>query len=178
VAHVVDRSTLMQRFLAQGDLLMLISIQILAVLAILANAVIYGTDVFGALIQRPALAAVDNRTLIQAMGNVHRVADRRLAAFTIGGLVLAAGTTAVAALGGHGASAISAGVATAAVLVFVAIYMRVSKPVNAALIAAATADEVPDDARTLQNRWDSVIVGRAILQGIAVAGLCVAIIAL
>jgi hypothetical protein len=32
-------------------------IEIIAGLAILANAVIYGTDVFGAIIQRPAIAA-------------------------------------------------------------------------------------------------------------------------
>jgi hypothetical protein len=38
-------------------------IEILASLAILANAVIYGTDVFGAIVLRPAIAAVDDRTL-------------------------------------------------------------------------------------------------------------------
>jgi hypothetical protein len=64
-------------------------IEILAGLAILANAVIYGTDVFGAIVQRPAIAAVDDRTLTQVMGHIHRVADRRLAAFSIGGLVAA-----------------------------------------------------------------------------------------
>ena len=42
-------------------------IEIIAGLAILANAVIYGTDVFGAIIQRPAIAAVDDRTLTQAV---------------------------------------------------------------------------------------------------------------
>ena len=36
-------------------------IGILAGLAILANAVIYGTDVFGAIVLRPAIAAVDDR---------------------------------------------------------------------------------------------------------------------
>jgi hypothetical protein len=40
-------------------------IEILAILAILANAVIYGTDVFGAIVLRPAIAAVDDRTLTQ-----------------------------------------------------------------------------------------------------------------
>jgi hypothetical protein len=37
-------------------------IEILASLAILANAVIYGTDVFGAIVLRRAIAAVDDRT--------------------------------------------------------------------------------------------------------------------
>jgi hypothetical protein len=51
-------------------------IEILAGLAILANAVIYGTDVFGAIIQRSAIAAVDDRNLTQVMGHIHR--DRAL----------------------------------------------------------------------------------------------------
>jgi len=76
-------------------------IETIAGLAILANAVIYGTDVFGAIIQRPAIAAVDDLTLTQVMGHIHRVADRRLAAFSIGGLIAAAVTAALAAATGH-----------------------------------------------------------------------------
>jgi hypothetical protein len=44
-------------------------IEVLAGLAILANAVIYGTDVFGATVLRPAIAAVDDRTLTQLPGH-------------------------------------------------------------------------------------------------------------
>ena len=51
-------------------------IEVLAGLAILANAVIYGTDVFGAIVMRPAIAAVDDRTLTQLLGHIHRIADR------------------------------------------------------------------------------------------------------
>ncbi|MFE2599022.1 prepilin-type N-terminal cleavage/methylation domain-containing protein [Streptomyces sp. NPDC059396] len=47
--------------------------------------------------------------------------------------------------------------ATLALIIFLAIYTRVSKPVNTALTEAAVADRVPDDARQLQARWDSVI---------------------
>ena len=64
-------------------------IEILAGLAILANAVIYGTDVFGAIVLRPAIAAVDDRTLTQLLGHVHRIADRRFAAIGTGGLIAA-----------------------------------------------------------------------------------------
>jgi hypothetical protein len=38
---------------------------------------------------------------------------------------------------------------------------------------AAVADRVPDDARQLQARWASVIVGRVALQTIARVALCV-----
>jgi hypothetical protein len=50
-------------------------IEILASLAILANAVIYRTDVFGAIVLRPAIAVVDDRTLTQLLGHIHRIAD-------------------------------------------------------------------------------------------------------
>jgi uncharacterized membrane protein (UPF0136 family) len=153
------------------------TIEILAGLAIIANAVIYGTDVFGAIVQRPALAAVDDRTLTQVMGHIHRVADRRLAAFTVSGLLLAIATTIAAGTTRHWTSTTAAAVAALAVVTFVAIYARVSKPVNVALTAAAIAGRTPDDARALQTRWDSVINGRVVLQTIALAALCIALAA-
>jgi hypothetical protein len=49
-----------------------------AIIAVLSTAVIYGTDVFCALVQRPALARVDDAALTAVMGNVHRFGDQRL----------------------------------------------------------------------------------------------------
>ena len=37
----------------------------------LANAVVYSTDAFGAIILRPAIAMVDDRTLTQLLGHIH-----------------------------------------------------------------------------------------------------------
>ena len=150
-------------------------IEILPSLAILANAVIYGTDVFGALVLCPAMGAVDDRTLTQAMGHIHRIADRRIAAISIGGLIVTAATTALAAATGHWVSTAAAALATLALIVFAVVYTTISKPVNTALTAAALADRVPDDARQLQARWDSVINARVALQTIALGALCVAL---
>jgi hypothetical protein len=152
-------------------------IEILAGLAILANGVIYGTDVFGAIILRPAIAAVDDRTLTQLLGHVHRIADRRLARISIGGLIAAAATAALAAASGRWMTAAAAAFTTLALVVFAVVYTRISKPVNAALTAAAVADQVPADARRLQARWDSVINARVALQALALAALCVALAA-
>ena len=152
-------------------------IEILAGLAILANAVIYGTDVFGAIILRPAIAAVDDRTLTQLLGHVHRIADRRFAATGAGGLAAAIATAALAAATGHWVSTAAGAIATLALITFLAIYNRVSKPVNTALTAAALADRVPGDARQLQARWDSVIDGRVALQTLALAALCIGLAA-
>jgi hypothetical protein len=132
-------------------------IEILAGLAILANAVIYGTDVLGVIVLRPAIAAVDDRTFTQLMGHVHRVADRRIAAISIGGLIAAVAMSAVAAASGHWVSTATAALSTLAVIIFAGVHTRVSKPVNTALTTAATADRVLDDARDLRARWDSVI---------------------
>jgi hypothetical protein len=145
---------------------MRILIEILAGLAILANAAIYGTDVFGAIIQRPAIAAVDDRTLTQVMGHIHRV-----------GLITAAVTAALAAATGHWVSTAAGALATLALITFAAIYARISKPVNTALTAAAVAGRVPGNARELQARWDSVINGRVALQTLSLAALCVALAA-
>jgi hypothetical protein len=152
-------------------------IEILASLAILANAVIYGTDVFGAIVLRPAIAAVDDRTLTQLLGHIHRIADRRFPAIGAAGLIAAMATAALAGASGHWVSAAAAALATLALVIFLTIYNRVSKPVNTALTAAALADRVPGDARQLQARWDSVINARVALQTLALAALCVALAA-
>jgi hypothetical protein len=160
-----------------GDPLMRTLIEILAALAILTNAVVSGTDVFGAIVLRPAIAAVDDRTLTQLLGHIHRIADRRFAAIGGGGLIAAVATTAFAAASGHWVSAAAGALATLALIVFLAIYTRISKPVNTALTAAALADRVPRDARQLQSRWDSVINARVALQMLALAALCVGLAA-
>ena len=152
-------------------------IEIVASLAILANAVIYGTDVFGAIVLRPAIAAVDDRTLTQLLGHIHRIADRRFPTIGAAGWVAALATAALAGASGHWVSAAAAALATLALVIFLAIYNRVSKPVNTALTAAALDDRVPGDARQLQARWDSVINARVALQTLALAALCVALAA-
>ena len=136
---------------------------------------IYGTDVFGAIVLRPAVAAVDDRTLTQPLGHIHRIADRRPAIGAAG--LIAPGDRRIAAASGHWDSAAAGALATLALVIFLAIYSRVSKPVNTALTAAALADRVPGDARQLQARWHSVIDARVPLQTLALATLCVALAA-
>jgi hypothetical protein len=55
------------------------------------------------------------------------------------------------------------------------LYVRVSAPINRQLTAAAEAREIPANARALQANWDRVINARAMLQGLAVCALCVAL---
>ncbi|WP_282782005.1 MULTISPECIES: DUF1772 domain-containing protein [unclassified Nocardia] len=152
--------------------------QVLAGIAVLAVGVIYGTDVFCALVQRSAMARVDDRVLTAAMGYIHLYGDRRLKFPGAIGLLTTIATAATAAVTGAGAVSVAAGcTAVAALVVWFAIYGRISAPINAALTAAAEAGSTPPDARALQRTWDSVINPRSVLQGIALIGLFISAVA-
>jgi hypothetical protein len=147
--------------------------RVAALIAVLGTAVVYGTDVFCAMVQRPALALVDDGALVAVMGNVHRYGDRRMPLPGVLGMIAAAASAAVAAVAGRWTTAIMAGTALALLLIWLVLYVRVSAPINRQLTAAAQAHDVPANARVLQANWDRVINARATLQGLAVCALCV-----
>jgi hypothetical protein len=147
-----------------------------ALIAMLSTGVVYGTDVFCALVQRPALARVDDATLTSIMGNVHRFGDRRLPIPGILGVGAAATACVLAAIAGRPVASVTAGAALALLVGWVLLYLRISAPINHLLIAAADHHETPPDARDLQASWDRIIVPRAVVQGLAVAALCVSLI--
>ena len=150
--------------------------ELAALVAILSAGVIYGTDAFCALVQGPALARVDDTTLVAMMGNVHLYGDRRMPAPGILSLVAAVAATVLAVVAGHPAQGAAAGVATLSLMVWLVLYLRISAPINRTLTAAAEAHETPHNARALQHDWDRIIIARAVLQGLAVAALGVSLI--
>ncbi len=150
--------------------------QALSVIAILANAVVYGTDFFCAIVLRPALASVDDSVLTRVMGEVHRYGDRRMPIPGAVGVVAALLSTVAAGIAGHPAAAVSSGVATLALVIWLVVYGKVSAPVNKQLTAAATEHTTPSNARSLQSTWDGVINLRVALQLVALLALCCALI--
>jgi hypothetical protein len=150
---------------------MTVASQLAALLAIMATGIVYGTDVFCALVERSALARVDDAALTAVMGNVHRFADRRMPVPGVLGVVASAVAAAFAAAAGHGAASAAAGAAFVLLVVWVLLYLRISAPINRTLTAAADAGETPANARALQQAWDGVIIPRAVLQGLAVLAL-------
>ncbi len=150
--------------------------RIAALIAVLGTAVVYGTDVFCALVQRPALARVDDRALVAMMGNVHRYGDRRMPVPGALGIVAAAASAALAGVAGRWTGSVAAAAAVGLLLAWLVLYVRVSAPINRQLTAAAMANEVPPSVRVLQRNWDRVITARAALQGLAVTALCVALV--
>ena len=151
--------------------------KVAALIAVLGTAVVFGTDVFCALVQRPALALVDDGALVAVMGYVHRYGDRRMPFPGVIGMIGAAASAALAAVAGRWAMAAIAATALALLLVWLMLYLKVSAPINRQLTAAAQARSVPANARVLQANWDRVINARAALQGVAVGALCLALIA-
>ncbi|MGH3554583.1 MAG: DUF1772 domain-containing protein [Mycobacterium sp.] len=151
--------------------------KILALVSVLGTAVVYGTDVFCAVVQRPALAVVDDRALVAVMGNVHRYGDRRMPIPGVLGGVAAIASAAVFAVAGQWAQTITAALAVAILLAWIVLYVRVSAPINRQLTQAAASRQVPPNARVLQSNWDRIINARAILQGLALTALCLTLIA-
>ena len=141
----------------------------LAALAALAAAVVYGTDVFAALVLRPALAALDDGVLTQAAGRIHQYADQRMPLPGAVSVIAAAASTLAAGIAGHALQAAVTGAALIALLVWLALYIRIAAPINRALTEAAVAHETPTNARAMQQRWDSIIDLRVALQTAAVA---------
>src|SRR3954466_13836967 len=93
-----------------------------ALIAILATGVVYGTDAFCALVQRPALARVDDASLTMVMGNVHRFGDQRMPGPGVLGIIGSAAACVTAALAGQTLAAAAAGTALALLLGWLVIY--------------------------------------------------------
>ncbi|BBY01150.1 hypothetical protein MSEO_16490 [Mycobacterium seoulense] len=144
-----------------------------AMIAVLGTAVVYGTDVFCAIVLRPALALVDDSALVAVTGSVHRYGDRRMPVPGVLGVVAAATSAVLAMVAAQRMQAIAAGAALILLLGWIVLYARVSAPINRQLTAAADAGQPLPNGRALQAKWDRVINARATLQGLAVAALCV-----
>ncbi|MGY4646778.1 DUF1772 domain-containing protein [Mycobacterium sp. URHB0021] len=146
-----------------------------ALIAVLSTAVVYGTDVFCAIVLRPALALVDDRAMVAVMGTVHRYGDRRMPVPGVLGILATATTAVLGTVTTHWAQTIAAAAALVLLLGWIVLYTQVSAPINRQLTAAAGASRALPNGHALQAKWDRVIGARAMLQGLAVAALCVAL---
>jgi len=144
--------------------------QTLAALALLSTGVVYGVDVFFALIARPALRRADEASLTQVLGHLHAVADARMPLIGATALLSTAGLCWVAG-GWPTLPGRLALLALVGLLTQLAAYVLVAQPVNKRQTAAARHGQTPPDARALQERWDSVISLRAVALTVAMVAL-------
>lgn len=148
-----------------------------ALLTVLGAGAVYGTDVFCAMVLRPALSRIEDTALVAVTGYIHRYADRRMPVPGVLGIIAAAIATVAAAAAGHWVQTVAAGTALTALLIWLLVYTQISAPINRQLTAAAETGQSLPTGRALQVKWDSMITARAALQGLAVTAACLALMA-
>ncbi|MFI9404889.1 DUF1772 domain-containing protein [Nocardia sp. NPDC052316] len=156
--------------------MLIVTGQVIAAVAVLANAVVYGTDVCGAVITRSVYRKLDDVTVTMSAGWGHYYGDKRMPVVGGGGVVAAVLTLLIALVAGRTGATVAAGITVAALLIWLALYVRIAKPINSQQTAAAQSGIIPPNARALQDKWDSLLKYRVPLQFIAVAGLCAALV--
>ncbi|NJL38271.1 MAG: DUF1772 domain-containing protein [Leptolyngbyaceae cyanobacterium RM2_2_4] len=144
----------------------------LLILAIASVGVVYGVDVFFAVIGRRALAHSSDAAIAEVMGRFHEVADARMPVFGVSGVLA---TIAFAILVGWGTvpSWLSL-VALAGLLIQLGLYLVIAKPINTKMTEAIQKGQILAEIRDLQNRWDSVIIARALVMTLAIGCLTTA----
>ncbi len=151
---------------------MLLLSDFLLILAVLSVGVVYGVDVFFFVVGRPALAQSSDAAIADVMGHLHGVADTRMPVFGIAGLLATLAFAIVVHLGT--ASSWLALIALAGLLTQLVLYTAVAKPVNTKMTEAIQQGQILADIRDLQNRWDSVIISRALAMTLAIVCLTAA----
>jgi Domain of unknown function (DUF1772) len=141
----------------------------LVMVAVLSAGVVYGTDVFFAVVGRPALKRTSEAGLTEVMGRLHEVGDARMPIFGATALI---STLALVFTTGMGSpSSLFALLALAGLGTQLGAYLRVARAVNIEQTMAAQHGVTPPNARKLQQGWDSVITLRAVGTLIGVASL-------
>jgi hypothetical protein len=136
----------------------------------LAIAVVLGTDVFFTVVGRTALARASASAMLEVMANLHAVADRRMPLFGVAGLL---GTALLVALGPQ--VRVLAIVSLGSQLLWLALYLAIAKPINEQMVSAMRSGNEFHDARALQSRWDSILIYRSTLMGIALGTMLLAL---
>ncbi|MEO3403981.1 hypothetical protein AAFN85_08765 [Mucilaginibacter sp. CAU 1740] len=144
--------------------------QILLAVAILTTGVVYGTDVFHAIVVKKAAALSSDQSLADMMGHTHLVADKRMPLVGVSGII---STLLLSVLNYNTSLVMYSGAAFLALILHLFIYLKVAKPINQQMSAGVVAKQMPSGIRLLQLRWDSVIAYRAILLAVAMVSLII-----
>jgi hypothetical protein len=147
--------------------------QTLLIIAVLTTGIVYGTDMFHAIVVKKAAAMSSDRSVGDLTGHTHLIADKRMPVIGVSSVF---STALIAILNYNRLMATFSGIALLMLLIHLTIYITIAKPINAQMSAAATEHRTLDNIRALQNRWDSVITYRAGLLTIAMLFLLLAIV--
>ena len=146
---------------------MLINPMLFAI-AILSIGVVYGTDMFHAVVVKKAAALSKDESITDLMGHTHLIADKRMPFFAVAGII---STLLLIVLNYQTVLAICSIITLAALCAHLVIYLVIAKPINTRMSASAVAKTMPVEIRSMQLKWDSVIIYRAIVLTIAMIAI-------
>jgi hypothetical protein len=133
---------------------------VVGIITVLSTAIVFGTDFFFAFVGKKALLRSDEVSMINVIGNMHEIADKRM---PIAGATAMLGTVYLTFFKGLGTPDLTLFlIALVAVLVHLMLYLFVAKPVNEKMKEAVKYGRILMNARALQKKWDSVIVFRTV----------------
>jgi hypothetical protein len=147
--------------------------EILLIIAVLSTGVVYGTDVFFALVVKKAVKESDDSSIADLIGRIHLIADKRMPPVGITSVLSSA--LFICLNGLTNTSGWLALTAVVSLLSHLIIYLTFSKPINSEMSLAVRNNIRLHNIRTLQQKWDSVIVVRAVLLTIAMISLLISI---
>ncbi|GAA4326891.1 DUF1772 domain-containing protein [Mucilaginibacter gynuensis] len=137
-------------------------------LAIVATAVVFGTDVFFAVVGRKAVAKSKDGSIADLIGHFHEIADQRMPVFGVLAIITILMQVVLNGLSTlHGQFSV---LSLIALLTHLMIYVKISKPINKIMVEGIKFGRMIGNIRELQQRWDSVIYLRAGVLLIALTG--------
>jgi uncharacterized membrane protein len=147
--------------------------EILLIIAVLSTGIVYGTNVFFALIVKKAVKKSEDSSIADLIGWIHLIADKRMP--PIGITSILSSVSFICLNGLIGTPGWLAFTAVLSLLGHLIIYLSFAKPINSEMSLAARDKIKLHNIRVLQQKWDSVISIRAILLTIAMTSLLILI---
>jgi len=145
----------------------------LSLVGILSTAVLWGTDMFFLTIGRPALRLAALSAATEVMGFLHMFADARMPIWGVSAIL---SNILLVVFSKNGHRWFYAGSVLALVL-FVTVYNRLSKPINRLQTEAARTGRSLANGRELQISWDRSLVIRVPLLAVAMLAQCIVLVA-
>jgi hypothetical protein len=124
-----------------------------SLVGILSTAVVCGTDMFFLTVGRPALRLASSSAGTEVMGFLHMFGDARMPIWGVSAIM---SNLLLAVLSGSGRRGFYLA-SLSMLILFVAIYTRLSKPINRIQTKAARTGESLDNSRELQASWDRTL---------------------
>jgi hypothetical protein len=147
-------------------------IWVVTLVGILSTAVVCGTDMFFLTVARPALRLASSSAGTEIMGFFHLFADARMPVWGVSAIL----SNVLLVLFSRSGLQWFYLASLLMLTLFVAIYNRLSKPINRLQTEAAKTGEGLSNSRELQTSWDRSVMIRVPLLVVSLLAQCLALL--